>query len=300
MQIDHDGARKAIRGLVYSIEGYRQRMRQDTAPAENSIAERQIDQEQHKLVASWSATPVQLSFATAEEHIGHAQDHLLALQRLLPPPFQVFPICTLARSALEASARAWWLLDPSISARKRVARTMTDRLAGLLHANALEQRLGLEDMSSARIHAIRESARQHDFSLTAREDAIEEELPSITSLVTNLLEQVDPSLGRKAYYDLSNVAHSGLARFLSEERQLPDLVINTEEASESRHIQPLIAGIVIGMASYNRAVTRFFQIYGWNLSFLDTISRQAYHDMRMALGFRNLPVNLIRLREEHA
>src|SRR5829696_868557 len=157
-------------------------MRQDTAPTENSIAERQIAQEQHKLVASWSATPVELSFATAEEHIGHAQDHLLALQRLLPPPFQVFPICTLARSALEASARAWWLLDPSISARKRVARTMTDRLAGLLHAkgsphsnvsspartragpsrsprqgcragtpNALEQRLGLEDMSSARI-----------------------------------------------------------------------------------------------------------------------------------------------------
>lgn len=91
MQIDHDGARKAIRGLVYSIEGYRQRMRQDTAPAENSIAERQIDQEQHKLVASWSATPVQLSFATAEEHIGHAQDHLLVLQRLLPPPFQSVP-----------------------------------------------------------------------------------------------------------------------------------------------------------------------------------------------------------------
>jgi hypothetical protein len=71
--------------------------------------------------------------------LGGAQDHLVGLACLLAAESSVYAPRTVARGLLEGAARAWWLLDPAIDARERVARTLTERLYSLLEQAKAER-----------------------------------------------------------------------------------------------------------------------------------------------------------------
>jgi hypothetical protein len=54
-----------------------------------------------------------------------------SIGRLLYAPVSLKGVEVLARTALEAAARSWWLLDPDIAPRERVTRGAGDALHGL-------------------------------------------------------------------------------------------------------------------------------------------------------------------------
>src|SRR5664280_2791765 len=76
----------------------------------------------------WTDEPPHTAFSVVNLKLIAAKDHLLALRRLLEPPVTLFGPMTMARASVEASAAAYWLLDPTISVRDRVARSLADRL----------------------------------------------------------------------------------------------------------------------------------------------------------------------------
>src|SRR5664280_2240002 len=76
----------------------------------------------------WTDEPPHTAFSVVNLKLIAAKDHLLALRRLLEPPVTLYGPMTMARASVEASAAAYWLLDPAISVRERVARGLGDRL----------------------------------------------------------------------------------------------------------------------------------------------------------------------------
>ena len=54
-----------------------------------------------------------------------------SIGRLLYAPVSLKGVEVLARTALEAAARSWWLLDPDIAPRERVTRGVGEALHGL-------------------------------------------------------------------------------------------------------------------------------------------------------------------------
>jgi hypothetical protein len=61
--------------------------------------------------------------------LASASDHLRAIADLLAPKHGFLPSFTLARALLEASARAWYLLDPDIGCDERLRRYVNERLS---------------------------------------------------------------------------------------------------------------------------------------------------------------------------
>lgn len=64
-------------------------------------------------------------------YLNHAQDHLRGAARLAGDPKVIMGSMTLTRPVLGSSARAMWLLEPSITPAERLRRGMNLRLKGL-------------------------------------------------------------------------------------------------------------------------------------------------------------------------
>jgi ribonuclease HI len=238
----------------------------DFQPAPNSIATREVNKEQPVLAGDWSAKPVYDAYAMAASALFGAEDHLDALTRILKDPTPRVATATLVRGVLEASGRAWWLLDPGIGARLRVARSMTERLFNLGERMKIEADIGKQTIEAERrIEKIVSSARHKGFRvLPGKPEAIEERRPGNTELSAMLLSGSEEKFGRVAYRYLSAVAHanqSGIMAGLNRERD-PQSVhdfIGVPDISPSA-IEPLVAMAAIAfVASFDRQV----KLFGW-------------------------------------
>jgi hypothetical protein len=152
---------------------------------------------------------------------------------------------TLGRSILEHAAQAWWLLDPSLEARSRLARIITLQLHDLHDEDRELERISnlLADQLQARerSEALQAVAREKGFRvLTPRRSApaIEEEWPATIRLVGQLLEDPQGQLadelvpgdrseyGRIIYSQWSAVAH-GRVRSIVKEPDATELAMAT-------------------------------------------------------------------------
>lgn len=141
-----------LQALIYlQIEGAMSAANQYGEGAENGpVAGSKIDFEMNHNgefdidAKPWGsqATKSALSLAgVATQATGH---FLLSLGQLLRPgePLSLFGFQVVARSCVEAAARAWWLLDPSINARERVARAMTEQAQSIAEQGGAEKASG--------------------------------------------------------------------------------------------------------------------------------------------------------------
>jgi hypothetical protein len=97
---------------------------------ESNVARELAEDASREQIGDWLG-----SFASSEDtharatmYLHYTEDLLLGLSKLLvgdPPKFGLIP---LARSSLEASARAWWLLEPHLPYKERVIRGIAERL----------------------------------------------------------------------------------------------------------------------------------------------------------------------------
>ena len=79
-------------------------------------------------VTPWGRAPIEVVWKAGELLYVAVLEYVRATAALLVPPFRTWAPTTVARSAVEASAQALWLLDPKIPGRIRVGRYSTMRL----------------------------------------------------------------------------------------------------------------------------------------------------------------------------
>lgn len=111
--------------------GSQYRMATDYEPALGSQADRELSADHGGEVRRSSS--VKDAHARAWMYYYYSEDLLLAMSKVLgdgssPSLFGPMP---LARASLEASARAWWLLEPAIGVEQRRCRDLIERLTNL-------------------------------------------------------------------------------------------------------------------------------------------------------------------------
>jgi hypothetical protein len=163
----------------------------------------------------WSPNPVAFATMLADCRLLAAEDHLRGLRAVLADGSATLAALSMSRAVLEAAARAWWLLDPGIDARTRVARGMTDRLAELRQMIRSGDHLpGPSAKAAARQQAaILAGAHQHGFPVSARKGVVGNGSPTSSELVRRMLcgpGRPGGQLGRLVYAELSAAVHSQL------------------------------------------------------------------------------------------
>lgn len=92
----------------------------------------------------WGDEPVRTAFTVTAMQIAAALEHAEAvLVQLLTRPTATLAIDTLTRGALESAAQAWWLMDPAIGGRARVARLYVVRRRSAQHHEDTAGRMGI-------------------------------------------------------------------------------------------------------------------------------------------------------------
>ncbi len=122
--------------------------------------------------------------------------HLKSISNLLGVQMPLFGPEILTRSAHETAARAWWLVDPAIGLRRRIARSLTDRLYSADYATALARDYGVDvdhfSEPPARVEATCEALGLTITGPLRRRHVDGEARPHATQLCTDLLRSIDP------------------------------------------------------------------------------------------------------------
>jgi hypothetical protein len=244
-----DGSARALRHV---------QMEHKHAALAGSIARGEIDSEQRVLDA----------YSAAGLNIGVAADHLDGISKVLDPADpQVFAPPSLARQALETSARGWWLLDPGLGLAERISRGFTERIFSVRDSLKLtvlpEEARRKVSRSIARIETdiVRlrlQPVRNKKGGLIA----VGKSRPSASELVHQLLPS---GIGGSVYRDLSAASHGTLYGVISRLRAEPDpnqpgLHRGFLEVS----IGPIVMLIGATLWGFLDAADRQVEIHGWD------------------------------------
>lgn len=171
--------------------------------------------------APWGDRPVEGAHVQAQWLLYAASDSAFGVVRLLSTEdTPIYAHMVLARGALEQAGRAWTLVNPAISLRLRIARSMNERLYGMAEAGRLPIPEDQKRRMRNRRAALLDVADELGFRKVRRNRrtpaSLEEERMGQTALVRALFDLGDdPRLGRLLYGYYSAVAHGttfGLAQ----------------------------------------------------------------------------------------
>lgn len=136
-------------------------------------------------------------------------DHLIAFLRAFDEPATVLAPWTCARGALESSAIAAWLLDPSIDARTRIGRHFAWRYEGFEQQKKMLEEardsVNLKKLET-RVDKVEADALSIGFTKLAKNGSrtgIGTRWPGITQLIAD----VSVRSGKSSYRLLSSIAH---------------------------------------------------------------------------------------------
>jgi hypothetical protein len=136
-----------VRKLDSLVEAHTRHVRQQLEAAELAENSQAIAEERSEEVGTfgrWGDEPAFTARVQARLKLIAALDHLNSLQKLLRPPLTLFGLMVLARASVEASSQAYWLLDPALTIRGRVSRSLADRLMSAKEAASVLKLLGLD------------------------------------------------------------------------------------------------------------------------------------------------------------
>jgi hypothetical protein len=172
----------------------------------------------------WGESPVRTAHALTHALMDAGLAHLRALALLyVDSPPEMAPT-TIARSVMETAATAWWIMEPGIGARSRVARVTSERLRSALEAakaiGSLPPTVNPADYSETEQH-VRQYATDLGLTTTAGDVRIDGQVRrNSTDLISWLFEtetELNQSQARLVYPVYSGVAHGllyGIMQFL--------------------------------------------------------------------------------------
>jgi hypothetical protein len=235
-----------------------------SGPVVGSLAAVEISSsEAQALSPEWNQHLVFDAFGMSIFRLHAAADHLHTLSLALGPPPMVFSVFTLARAVLEIGARAWWLLDPTIGARERAARHLTENLYSFWETAQLGDQMADGGTPQDRIARTIEWAEQNAFTVKSakgRATSIDEARPSATSLMDQML----PDLGPAAFKGWSAVAHVTTGGMVS--------AFNFTTSDDGTGSDPSIRSDAIAnviftvLFAYEKAFGRAVEVLGWDTS----------------------------------
>jgi hypothetical protein len=198
-----------------------------------------------------------------------ADDHLLAVSRLVPHPSAVYSIYTLARTVAEVSARAWWLLDPSIGSGGRAERGLAERIYGITEAGKLPIE-GIAEHTRARVAELRRLAQAEGLSISR-----EHKSPGGGEVLRELMgrDEESRSLGDHTYkllsafthgtsYALQQLIHRDTIRG-SEIDGMGQVQVGTSASKEA-------VALLMAFLPYMEATQRQSVLHGWDASQLSS------------------------------
>lgn len=111
-------------------------------PTWRSEAAAECANSEHGPAGPWGEDTVRSVYAGAALYLDTILRCIGALGDALSPETSPYVVEALARSAMEAGAQLWWLLEPRIGARRRVARFSLIRASGARHLDNAVARVG--------------------------------------------------------------------------------------------------------------------------------------------------------------
>jgi hypothetical protein len=151
----------------------------------------------------WGDLPPHSAMHLGKLKLTAANDHLWSLCKLMTPVYPLYGMAVMTRSSLEASALAYWLLDPALSVRGRVERELGDR-----RKSATEERKAWKKLDPQWKEP---SDFLGDLAKEAAELGVEPVEPSaMTTLVGELLADYEETRdkGEGVYKYLCAIAHT--------------------------------------------------------------------------------------------
>lgn len=275
-------AREAFAALLDASDGLRDRWGSLAAAESQAMAELAAEA-QVRGKSPWGDDPIQAAHNLGQLLLVATDDCGRALVRLLSGGASpVYAHIVLARASLELASRAWWLFEPAIGLRLRVARGMNERIFGL----AQQRRLPLTEEDDARASERRkelfaEAARLGFQTVPAPPKApryLEEMRPGQTKLIEKLLSaNGDASLGALVYGAFSAVAHGTTFGLTSSVKaDAPNLPTTPgirwgAVYTSSRDVVSVLAAVIFGTVE---AYRRRNQLFGWSSqSWTETAAR---------------------------
>jgi hypothetical protein len=148
-----------------------------------------------------------------------AEQFMIAMRQLYVTPMSIFGYQTVARSLVETSAKAWWLIDPNIDLPTRMARHYVDLLENIYDVRKLEASEGTKSMYDMRIRGLLDTTSTFGLRATyaKRKDGSDGDLigfnsvvpAKATDLVNDFFAAISFSDGDRWYRIVSGVAHGG-------------------------------------------------------------------------------------------
>lgn len=158
------------------------------------------------------ASALEQAIAVSQLYVFAMAQHLDALALLFetdrPPPYS---ISVLARAVIELAARVWWVTDPDVDMRVRVARGFTEKLVSADDWAPRKQRSSGRRSTPASVKGDTPADEQDALRTEMHSLGIgEEKRPSATKLVGEFLEHETPAMARHLYRILSANTHGTL------------------------------------------------------------------------------------------
>ena len=234
------------------------------------------------------AEPVETAFAQAQTLMASAADHLLVLAGTLDP-FAPWAGRTLARGTVEAAARAWWLLDPTINPTQRIARSLTERVHDLRSQRTILRemtRVTDEERAAAIEHIESALATAAGMAVALGVEPINDDRGGMVAAgarrpeTTHLVAQALPEVGRVLYRIYSATAH-GVSH---------GLMSNFDHVQESGLSRPIATVRDVGLVSmaalrgWVGAFHREATMYGYNMDGWQAWRQQALTVVNTALS----------------
>jgi hypothetical protein len=223
---------------------------------------------------AWGQRPVRDAYLAALLPLASAQDHVEHLAHAIGAGPLAFAYGTVARGAMEAAGRAWWLLDSEIDDTRRLGRYMTDRLYSWQETVRLADGITgadqqVRELQAQRMEGVAECAERHGFLVRRHQRvpvAIGEPRPTSMKLLDAIL--ADPadglSSGATIYRMLSAVAHATLYGLLQPTQVLQrnaDGSAMAGVAVDDLQLAQMTLGPVL---AYSRAMTSLSALWGWD------------------------------------
>lgn len=259
------------------------------APRAQSPAALELAEETNYAVeGAWGSEPVAGAYSTAAVHLVVCQDGLEAMRRLFDEPPSTFGIVSVARGGLEAAARAWYLLDPAITVRERVARGITDRLHSLYEQTKYPSALESHERSGTRIGELLTAGQALGYDVAAPERSapyVGVRRPYSTALAEQMLTVED--LGSVLYRYFSGVTHAEIGVLL-QHAAVDGTATEIDGVSVvmvGLQPQPAIHLVAAAVLSHAAAFERFMERYGWPPGDWLSLTKTSMQTINQALTF---------------
>jgi hypothetical protein len=229
----------------------------------------------------WGENPVRTTHALVHALMDTVLTHVRALALLYVDEPPAMATATVARSVMEAAATAWWIMEPGIGTRGRVARVTSERLRSSREATKAIVHLA-EPVNPSDYSETEDQVRNYAIGLglqaAAGHPRIDRQVrPSSTDLIAGLFETesaLDRSQSRPVYPVYAGVAHGllyGIMQFLRPVEADGQIILRWQ--TDPHVIDAVVSYTLTVMIA---AMDRIIAVMGWDAATWDTWKSTLY------------------------